>query len=47
MKCKKQLKIKILIFILLFFITAISINKVNATEELPNNGARISSAQVI
>lgn len=47
MKCKKQLKIKILIFILLFFTISICINKVNATKELPDNGARISSAQVI
>ena len=45
MKCKNQ--IRILVFMILFFTISIYINKVSATEELTNNGARISSAQVI
>ena len=45
MKCKNRLKF--LISILLFFILVINIKIVNATEELSDNGAKISSAQVI
>ncbi len=40
-------KLKILVFMILFLTISLYINKVNATEELPDNGARISSAQVI
>lgn len=38
---------KILLFLSLFYITALLITKVVAAEELPDDGARISSSQII
>ena len=40
-------KIKISLIIIIMFLFIININKINAVEELPDDGGRISSSQVI
>ena len=40
-------KIKISLIIVIMFLFVININKVNGAEELPDDGGRISSSQVI
>ena len=40
-------KIKISLIIIIMFLFIININKVKAVEELPDDGGRISSSQVI
>ena len=44
---RRQKITKIIVALVLFTIILISANSVNAAEELPDNGARISSAQII
>ena len=40
-------KIKISLIIIIMFLFIININEINAVEELPDDGGRISSSQVI
>ena len=43
----KRFNIKLFIILMVLFLNILYIDKVNAVEELPDNGAKISSSQII